>query len=129
MPRRTVYVVGRSAETRARIRAALAATDVEIRSITGRLPDQVTALAQAPGDLVVVEDSPSRGLDALTFVENLRNNARVAVVAVGTRADPERVQALLRAGASACVIGDDTEGWQNVAPLLREKKPTRGPTG
>lgn len=121
-------MVGRSAEKRGRIRAALAATGVEIRSITGGLPDQVTALAPAPGDLVVVEDSPSRGFDALTFVESLRHNAQVAVVAVATRADPERVEALLRAGASACVIGDDSEGWDNVAPLLRGEKPMRGPS-
>ena len=129
MPRRTVYVVGRSAQTRARIRAALAATGVEIRPVTGGALDQVTALAPAPGDLVVVEDSPARGCDALTVVENLQRDAEVAVVAVAVRADPKRVEALLRAGASACVIRDDFEGWDNVAPLLRGEKAMRGSSG
>jgi DNA-binding NarL/FixJ family response regulator len=120
MPKRTVYVVGRSAQTRARIRTALAATDVEIRPITGGTLDVVTALEPAPGDLVVVEDSPTRGLDTRPLVETLRRNGvGVTVVVVATRADPERVEALLRAGASACLIADDPTHWENVAPFLR----------
>lgn len=120
MPRRTAYVVGRSAEIRAPIRAALSATDVEIRPITGGALDVVTALEPAPGDLVVVEDSLTRGLDALPFAETLRRNGGgVTIVVVAARADPERVEALLRAGVSACVIADDPKHWENVAPFLR----------
>ncbi|HEX2506205.1 MAG TPA: hypothetical protein VHK22_08375 [Gaiellaceae bacterium] len=106
MARRTAYVASGSSARSARIRSALASGDIDFREVTGSEGDALDA--PALGDLIVLDDAPSSGVDALGFVESLRRErADVAIVAITARTDPGRIQALLRAGASACILGDD----------------------
>jgi DNA-binding response OmpR family regulator len=118
MARRTAYVASRSAKARARIRAALDASGIEVSQVTDRTGD--VTVVPGPGDLVILEDSPATGIDALALVRSLqRDRPDVTVIAVTARGDSGRVEALLRAGASACVINGDIHAWKAVGALLR----------
>ena len=104
---RSALVVAHGAGTAARIRAAVrsAAIDLRPRTVTGDTREALDALRDAEGDLVVLEDSPTLGFDALEALQatDARTRSRcVVVLAAGV--GRERIERLLRAGAAACIL-------------------------
>jgi DNA-binding NtrC family response regulator len=99
---RTALVVASDEQSSGRLREPLEQAGLRTRTL-----EHATSLRELRirrSDLIVLEDDPRSGFDALALTREIRTrHAHTPVIVVGEDTSAQRVGALMRAGASAFV--------------------------